>query len=304
MSQQRALFGVGLGAGYGADAGHVPEVQRVATQADRAGLDFFTIADHPYFGDRLDAYATMGFLLGQTSGITGAVAVTNPARPAPLLARTITALSALSGGRVVLGIGAGFRWDEIVKLGVPRRSPADAVRQMEEAILLVRALSGGGEPVTFDGEFYQVSGLAPAAVPAPPVWTGSVGPKSLAVTGRLADGWVVPGGADWLNPGYRESRAVLDEAATAAGRDPEQISSIFNFGGEITPDPVGATRDDDGRWSRGSVQQWIDELTAAVLDHRASGFIYPEPSGPASQTALARWAEEIVPAVRETVTKT
>jgi alkanesulfonate monooxygenase SsuD/methylene tetrahydromethanopterin reductase-like flavin-dependent oxidoreductase (luciferase family) len=231
------------------------------------------------------------------------VAVTNPARPAPLLARTITALSALSGGRVVLGIGAGFLWDEIVKMGVPRRSPGEAVREMEETIILVRELSGGGDPVTFDGEFYQVSALTPAAVAAPPVWTGAVGPKSLAVTGTLADGWVVPGGADWLSPRYRESRAVLDEAARAAGRDPEEITSIFNFGGEITPDPVGATRDDDGRWTRGSVQQWVDELTAAVLDHRASGFIYREPGGPASQTALARWAEEIAPAVREAVAK-
>jgi alkanesulfonate monooxygenase SsuD/methylene tetrahydromethanopterin reductase-like flavin-dependent oxidoreductase (luciferase family) len=301
MSQQKALFGVALGAWNG--AGEVPEVLRVATQADRGGLDFFAVADHPYFGDRLDAYATAGFVLGRTSGITGVVTVTNPARPAPLLARTITALSALSGGRVVLGIGAGFLWDEIVKMGVPRRSPGDAVRQMEETILLVRALSGGGDPVTFDGEFYQVSDLAPAPVAPPPVWTGSVGPKSLAVTGRLADGWVIPGGADWLNPRYRQTRAVLDEAAAAAGRDPAEIISIFNFGGEITAEPAGATRDDDGRWTTGSVQQWIDELTAAVLDRRASGFIYREPGGPASQTALARWAGEIVPAVREAVAK-
>ena len=62
--------------------------------------------------------------------------------------------------------------------------------------LLVRALSGGGDPVTFDGEFYHVSGLDPAAAPAPRVFTGSVGPKSLAVTGQLADGWIPPGGSD------------------------------------------------------------------------------------------------------------
>ena len=71
---------------------------------------------------------------------------------------------------------------------------------------LVRALSGGGDPVTFDGEFYHVTELDPAAVPAPRVFTGSVGPKSLAVTGRLADGWIPPGGSDWLSQLYRESR--------------------------------------------------------------------------------------------------
>ena len=64
----------------------------------------------------------------------------------------------------------------------------------------------GGDPVTFDGEFYHVTELDPAAVPAPRVFTGSVGPKSLAVTGRLADGWIPPGGSDWLSQLYRESR--------------------------------------------------------------------------------------------------
>ena len=80
------------------------------------------------------------------------VAVTNlPSRPAPVLARTLTSLSALSGGRVILGIGAGAIWDMIVKLGIPRLGGGAAVRAMGEAITLVRALSGGGDLVTFDG---------------------------------------------------------------------------------------------------------------------------------------------------------
>jgi len=111
------------------------------------------VADHPYFGDKLDAYALTGFLLGQTERITGMVTVTNlPSRPAPVLARTLTSLSVLSGGRVILGIGAGAIWDMITKLGIPRLGGGAAVRAMAEAITLVRALSGGGEPVTFDGE--------------------------------------------------------------------------------------------------------------------------------------------------------
>jgi alkanesulfonate monooxygenase SsuD/methylene tetrahydromethanopterin reductase-like flavin-dependent oxidoreductase (luciferase family) len=80
-------------------------------------------------------------------------------RPAPVLARTITGLSTISRGRVVLGMGAGGLWEEIVALGVTRLSPAARVRALEEAIMVVRALSGGGDPVTFDGEFYHVTGL-------------------------------------------------------------------------------------------------------------------------------------------------
>jgi alkanesulfonate monooxygenase SsuD/methylene tetrahydromethanopterin reductase-like flavin-dependent oxidoreductase (luciferase family) len=218
-----------------------------------------------------------------------------------MLARTITSLSALSGGRIVLGIGAGGLWDEIAKLGAPRLGPGAAVRALEEAITLVRALSGGGGPVTFDGEFYQVSALEPAPVPAAPVWTGSVGPKSLAVTGRLADGWIPGHAADWLSPRYRESRLIIDEAATAAGRDPGDIATIYNLPGVIPSASLATTRDGDGRWIGGSAEQWVEELTGAVLEHGASGFVH-FPAGDASaDLALGRWSQEIVPAVREAI---
>jgi alkanesulfonate monooxygenase SsuD/methylene tetrahydromethanopterin reductase-like flavin-dependent oxidoreductase (luciferase family) len=302
MADRSVLFGAGLGAWNGADVARTAEVLELATVADSMGLDLFALADHPYLGDKLDAYATLAFLLGRTSQITGVVTVTNPSRPAPLLARTVTSLSALSGGRVVLGIGAGGMWDHIVKLGVPRLEPGAAVLGMAEAITLVRALSGGGaDPVSFSGSVHHVHDLHPAAEPAPPIWTGAVGPKALAVTGRLADGWLPGRGSDWLSALYRESRPVIDEAAAQAGRDASGIVSIFNFGGRITPGPLAATRDDDGRWIGGSPGQWIDELTSAVLDHQAGGFLFRSTDDSPPAVALARWAEEIVPSVRAAI---
>jgi alkanesulfonate monooxygenase SsuD/methylene tetrahydromethanopterin reductase-like flavin-dependent oxidoreductase (luciferase family) len=298
MPQRKALFGIGGGTAVSA----ATETLRLAVQADHEGLDLFTVSDHPYYGGRLDAYSIVAVALGRTANIAGLVSVTNlPSRPAPMLARTITSLSALSGGRIVLGIGAGGLWDEIAKLGVPRREPGAAVRALEEAITLIRALSGGGAPVTFDGEFYQVSALEPAPVPAAPVWTGSVGPKSLAVTGRVADGWIPGHASDWLSPRYRESRPIIDSAAAAAGRDPGDIATIYNLPGRITPAPLAYTRDGDGRWIGGSVEQWVDELTGAVLEHDASGFVYFAADDIPADVTLGRWAQEIVPAVREAV---
>jgi alkanesulfonate monooxygenase SsuD/methylene tetrahydromethanopterin reductase-like flavin-dependent oxidoreductase (luciferase family) len=81
----------------------------------------------------------------------------------------------------------------------------------------------GGPPVTHRGRHYQVSEIEFASVPAPAVWTGSVGRKSLAATGRVADGWIPGHAADWLSQRYRESRPVVDEAAAAAGRDPREV---------------------------------------------------------------------------------
>ena len=304
MPNRDVLFGAGLGAWNGADAATAAESVRLITQADRDGLDLFTVADHPYFGAKLDAYALVSFLLGQTGRIAGMVTVTNlPSRPAPVLARTITSLSTLSGGRILLGIGAGAIWDMIGKLGVPRLDGGSAVRAMAEAITLIRALSGGGEPVTFDGEFYHVSGLDPADAPAPRVFTGSVGPKSLTVTGRLADGWVPPRASDWLSPLYRDSRPRIDDAAAAAGRDPAEVATVYTFGGRITPEPLAATRGEDGRWIGGSARQWVDEVTTAVLEHHASGFIYRSTDDTPAAEALARWATEIVPPVRGAIAR-
>jgi alkanesulfonate monooxygenase SsuD/methylene tetrahydromethanopterin reductase-like flavin-dependent oxidoreductase (luciferase family) len=222
-----------------------------------------------------------------------------------MLSRTVTSLSALSGGRVVLGMGAGGRWDRISDLGVPRLSPGAAVEAFEEAIVLVKLLSGGGPPVSYQGRYYQVQDIAPAPVPASPVWTGSVGPKSLAATGRVADGWIPGHGADWLSDRYRQSRPVIDEAAAAVGRDPGQIRTVYNLPGRISDQPLATVRDREGRWLGGSVEQWTQELTGAVIEHGASGFtLFPAGADAKDDRFLGRWAQEIAPGVREAVTKT
>jgi alkanesulfonate monooxygenase SsuD/methylene tetrahydromethanopterin reductase-like flavin-dependent oxidoreductase (luciferase family) len=202
-SGQETVFGFGAHSAID----DVPQLLSMARQADRDGLDLFSLSDHPYIGERLDAYAAIGFVLGHTQHIAGLANVTNlPTRPAPMLARTATSLSALSGGRIVLGLGVGGLWDRISAMGVPRLSPGDAVDAFEEAIVLVKQLSGGGPPVTYHGRYYQVDEIDPAPVAALPVWTGSVGRKSLAVTGRVADGWIPGHAADWLSERYRTSR--------------------------------------------------------------------------------------------------
>lgn len=301
MPGQEVVFGFGAHSSID----EAPDLLHMAQQADRDGLDLFSLQDHPYLGERLDAYAAIGFILGSTQRISGFANVTNlPTRPAPMLARTVTSLSALSGGRLVLGMGAGGLWDRISDMGVPRLSPGDAVDAFEEAIVLVKRLSGGGPPVTHRGRHYQVNQIGPAPVPAPAVWTGSVGPKSLAATGRVADGWIPGHAADWLSDRYRASRPVIDQAAAAIGRDPREIRTVFNFPGRITDQPLAATRGRDGRWIGGSAIQWAEELTQAVLDHGAAGFMLFSPSGGAPDTeSLARWAREIAPAVREATRK-
>jgi alkanesulfonate monooxygenase SsuD/methylene tetrahydromethanopterin reductase-like flavin-dependent oxidoreductase (luciferase family) len=201
-------------------------------------------------------------------------------------------------------LGAGGLEEEFIALGVPRLSPAARVRALEEAIIVVRALSGGGHPVTFNGEFYHVTGLTPAAAAAPPIWVGALGPKNLAVTGRQADGWIPGHLADWRSTLVAESRPIIDEAAAAVGRNPADVATIYNVSGRLTRDPLPQVRDEDGRWIGGAVAQWVDELTSAVLEHGAAAFIYlVAPGDIIDDTTLSLWAHEVVPAVREAIAK-
>ena len=152
-------------------------------------------------------------------------------------------------------------------------------------------MAGRRSPAT--GRHHRVERIEPAPVPAPPVWTGSVGPRSLAATGRVADGWIPGHAADWLSERYRASRPVIDAAAIAAGRDPGTVRNVFNLPGRITDRPLAATRDDAGRWIGGSPAQWVEELTRAVLDHGAYRFLLFSPEGRMPDAVTrGRWAGE------------
>ncbi|TDO49420.1 alkanesulfonate monooxygenase SsuD/methylene tetrahydromethanopterin reductase-like flavin-dependent oxidoreductase (luciferase family) [Kribbella sp. VKM Ac-2527] len=290
--------------GYGsrADVRAVADVVRLAEQADRQDLDHFSTSDHPYLADQLDAYAMVGYLLGRTERIAGLANVSNlPLRPAPMLARTASSLASLSGGRVILGLGAGGLPERIAAMGGPRRSPTEAVEAFEEGMVLLKALTTAGPPVTSEGPHYPVDSLPPAPAPGLQIWTGSVGKKSLAATGRRADGWIPGHAADWLSDAYKESRAIIDQAAAEVGRKPSDIATIYNLPGVITARPVDRVRDAAGRWLGGSADQWIEELTGAVLEHGASGFtLFPRGTEP-FELSLKRWARDIVPAVRAAI---
>jgi alkanesulfonate monooxygenase SsuD/methylene tetrahydromethanopterin reductase-like flavin-dependent oxidoreductase (luciferase family) len=302
-NDKKVLFGLGLENGVN----QVGEMLAHARVADDAGLDVFCVNDHPYFAQRLDAYAALGFVLGATTRIAGTVICTNLlSRPAPVLARTLTGLSTISGERVILAIGAGGMEQEIISLGVPHLSPGERVVALEEAVEIVRGLSGGGDPITFEGQYYRVTELEPAKAPTPPIWFGVGGPKGLVAAGRHADGWIPPHASDWRSKRVAESRPRIDEAAQAAGRDPADVETIYLVSGSITRDPQSKTRDEEqDRWIGGGVGQWVEELTYAALERDAAAFVYliPPDGDAIDDTTLDRWANEVVPAVREAIAK-
>ncbi len=224
-----------------------------------------------------------------------------------MLARTVAGLSAHSGGRAIMAFGANGTPAELDPFGLPILRPGARIRAVEEAILVVRALTGGGDPVTFDGEFYQLNDLAPAPVSTPPIWVGVGGPKGLAVVGRNADGWIPPHAADWRSELVASGRRVIGEAASSVDRRADEVGIVYLTAGPVTaaPVPTAQTRDSEGRWAGGGVAQWVEELTFAVLDGGAVAFNYLVRPGEAhDERSLRRWTDEVVPAVRAAVSPT
>jgi alkanesulfonate monooxygenase SsuD/methylene tetrahydromethanopterin reductase-like flavin-dependent oxidoreductase (luciferase family) len=267
--------------------------KRVSVTADSVGLDLVGIQDHPYQRRFLDTWTLISTLVPVTERIRFFPDVAClPLRPPAVLAKSAASLDVLSGGRVEMGLGAGYFWDAIVAMGGPRRSPGEAVRSVEEAIQVMRLVWSEERSVRFDGEIYTLKGLKPGPHPVHQIgiWVGAGGPRMLGLIGRLADGWVPSMG--WATPDrLPEMHRRIDEGAARAGRDPDEIRRVYNISGIIGEEGEGLLD--------GSASRWIEELSRFVLELGMDTFIYWPAEDHVRQVEL--FASEVVPAVREAV---
>ena len=145
------------------------------------------------------------------------------------VAEEFATLDHLSGGRVILGVGAGYRDNEFAAFGV---DPETRFRRLDESLRLIRAL-WTGEPVTHDGEFYPQTdatiGIRPLTPGGPPIWIGAGGKKAVRRAARLGDAWYAPGNS----PSRRflpEHLAVYNDALAEYGRDPATVHAARRRG--------------------------------------------------------------------------
>jgi probable F420-dependent oxidoreductase len=183
-------------------------------------------AAHPGWSGPYDLYSTFhepfvlyGFLAALThlELVTGIIIL--PQRQTVLAAKQAAEIDLLTGGRFRLGIGIGWNAVEYAALG--KDFSDRGARSVEQVALLRRLFTE--ESVTFEGRYETVrgAGLHPLPVQRPiPIWFGANQPPALRRAGELADGWFpqrAPG------EGLEESKAIVDGAALAAGRDPATL---------------------------------------------------------------------------------
>jgi alkanesulfonate monooxygenase SsuD/methylene tetrahydromethanopterin reductase-like flavin-dependent oxidoreductase (luciferase family) len=285
---------VGFGVFPSPEAEKLEEVLALARVADEGGLEYVGIQDHPYQRRFVDTWMLMATVLAKTERVRVFPDVSNlPLRSPAVLAKSAASLDVMSGGRFELGLGAGAFWEAVEAMGGPRRSPGESVDALVEAVEVIRLMWSDQRSVRFDGTYYRLAGVKPGPRPAHPmgIWLGAGGRRTLGLVGRSADGWVPSSG--WATPEKLPGmNARIDEAATAAGRNPADIARVYNIWGEI---------DGSGGFLNGDVAQWVDELTDLAVEHGMDTFVFGPSADPVPQ--LERFTAEVAPAVREQVAR-
>jgi probable F420-dependent oxidoreductase len=283
------LFGLGISTSAAPGADPVADARR----AEQLGFDFVSASDHLH-GEQptFEPWTMLSWIAAATSRVRVATRVLAvPYRQPAVVAKMAESLDRLSGGRLILGLGGGALDEEFRAFGLGVRSPRDKVDGLEEAVRVIRGL--WSQPTfTFDGRLYRADGaeLEPKPDHRIPVWLGTYGRRALALTGRLADGWIPS-----LGYAPPEQVTVMRErvlaAARQAGRDPGEITCAYNL----------EVRVDEHAGARPSVVSGPpDAVTERLLGFLELGFTALNliPAGPGKDDQTERLARDVLPALR------
>jgi alkanesulfonate monooxygenase SsuD/methylene tetrahydromethanopterin reductase-like flavin-dependent oxidoreductase (luciferase family) len=209
--------------------------------------DHLTDVSRERGGGVFETVATAGALAHRVPGKWIGVAVfSNTFRHPSLLAKSAEVLDNATGGRFILGFGAGWHEGEHDEFGIPLPPPRERFDRFESAVRVLRALfsdEARTEPgVSLDDPFYSLHGatMEPGFVRAggPPLWLGVGKPRGIRIAARYADGWPMPGNRPGDVPYFRQQRDRIRRALEEAGRDPDG----FAFAGQLTAGATGAER--------------------------------------------------------------
>jgi probable F420-dependent oxidoreductase len=207
-----------------------PEYVAMARAAEAVGFDSIWVGDHYLYRD--DGRAERGpweawTLLAGLANVTervklGPLVACLNFHPPVILAKVAATVDELSGGRLVIGLGAGWNRTEFGALGLPYDHRA---ARFEEAFDIVRRLLSG-ERVRFDGDWHRADDavLLPPPARRPPLMIGSTGDRVLAAALPYVDAWNT--WFDWFGntaEGFARGNASIDEACERAGRDPATV---------------------------------------------------------------------------------
>ncbi len=233
------------------------------------------VIDHFQFDTQpiLECLAFLAFHAGQAPGLRwGTLVLGQGYRNPALTAKIAASLQFLTGGRFILGLGAGDKEDEHHAYGFPYPPARERIAQLDEAARIIRALWRGG-PASFAGAHYRVEDAycIPAPDPPPLLMIGGGGERrTLRVVAAHADWW----NADYYAPAdYARKLGVLRDHCRAIGRDPDAIVPTCYMGVSVSRDPGRLIRQ-RVMGDRGAVHVISgdpDEVVAGIAEFAAVG---------------------------------
>jgi alkanesulfonate monooxygenase SsuD/methylene tetrahydromethanopterin reductase-like flavin-dependent oxidoreductase (luciferase family) len=282
---------IGLNVSTAATPGADPVA--AARRAEELGFDLVSASDHLHGRQpTFEPWTMLSWIAAATSRVLVATRVLGvPYRHPAVVAKMAESFDRLSGGRLVLGLGGGAVDEEFRAFGLGVRSPRDKVDGLEEAIHLARGM-WSRPAFSFEGRLYHTDGaeLEPKPAHRIPIWLGTYGDRALALTGRLADGWIPS-----LAYAPPERVTVLRErvlaAAAAAGRDPAEVTCAYN---------VGVRVDEQAGAGPAAVAGAPDAVAERLVGFLRLGFTALNliPVGPGEPEQVERLAREVLPALR------
>lgn len=220
--------------------------RRIIRTTEDLGFESLFRSDHffslsgPHNRDALETFISFVLVAEESSRIRfGPLVSSMTFRHPSLLARMAAQIDLLSGGRFILGMGAGWNVPEHEAFGLPFPPVRERMDRLEEGIQVVRALWGEG-PVSFDGRYYQLKDAEcfpkPAQSPAPILVGGSGEKRTLRIVAKHADEWNAVG---QTVESYRHKLEVLLGHCDAVGRDASTIRRSMMCGFVIGRDEDG-----------------------------------------------------------------
>jgi probable F420-dependent oxidoreductase len=209
-----------------------PEYLQMARAAEDAGFDTLWLGDHLLYRyadgstrGPWEAWTMLSALAASTSRIRlGPLVAATAFHAPPMLAKLAATVDEVSGGRLILGLGAGWNETEFRAFGFPFDH---RISRFEEAFTIVRTLLREGE-IDFDGRFFQARDCelrpTPARPGGPPLMVGSIGPRMLEITLPHVDAWNVwYRDIDNAPAGLEPKLRLVDEVCRQVGRDPGEV---------------------------------------------------------------------------------
>ena len=223
-----------------------PRWKRLCAEVESLGFAGLFRSDHftgpnPPDEDALETIISLAYLADRTERIHfGPLVAPVSFRDPIILARQALAIDDLSGGRMLLGLGAGWQAREHEMFGYTLGDIKTRFARLEEALEIVSRLLRGDEPVTFDGQFYQLREATllprPARPGGPRILIGGSGPKrTMPLVARYADWW---NGVALSRELFRERSALLDDLLHQAGRQPGDVRRTMMRGAFFGEDLV------------------------------------------------------------------